>query len=150
MTERDNGQPEAVVDDRAIVFRQCPFRTGAWQCRLWRQARQRDAMCDMHQRSLREGVRDMPGMLRVLLEEREIARGARAIEDLLSDDDLKIYRQAKWDDGCSHEEALARVADYPFHWRPIAECWHLLTGQPLPPSYSPTTTKDARHATPQP
>lgn len=128
---------EAVSDD-AIVLRQCPFRTGAWQCRLWRQARLRGAMCDLHQRSLRDGVRDLPGMLAVLIQLREEARADRSIEDALSLDDLRRYRLAMLEDGCSAEEALTHVQCPPFHWRPIEECWHLLTGQSLPVAVTTT------------
>lgn len=134
------------VSDEAIVLRQCPFRTGVWQCRLWRQSKASGAMCEAHRRSLRDGVRDLSGMLGILLELRETARAERTIEDALSLDDLRTYRRAMLEDGCSSEEALTRVSCYPFEWRPVEECWHLLTGQPLPPNYSPTTTEDPRHA----
>lgn len=135
-----------LVSEDAIVLRQCPFRTGAWQCRLWRQARLRDAMCEVHRRGLRNHVSNAAGMLAVLVELREESRSEQTIEDALSLDDLVVYRRALRVDGCSHEEALTKVTSRPFHWRPIEECWHLLTGQPLPPGYSPTTTKDVHHA----
>lgn len=141
MTERDNGQTaetDGAISENAVVMRRCPFRTGAWQCRMWRQAKERHAMCDIHRRALLAGVHDLPGMLAIMVIEREIERKAKRLDDALSIDDLKRYRLAMLEDGCSSEEALMKVANYPFHWRPIAECWHLLTGQPLPECFVPT------------
>ena len=132
------------LDPDAVVLRQCPFRTGAWQCRLMRQAKAAQAFCEVHRQSLRDQVRDLPGMLAVLLAHREEAQATRRPEGELPLEQQKAWRLAQLVEGVSAEEAFDRIGYRPFHWRSVEECWQLLTGQTVLPEGAERIMQEGR------
>ncbi|MGD9850133.1 MAG: hypothetical protein AB7T38_02580 [Nitrospirales bacterium] len=131
------------IDPDIVVFRQCPFRTGAWRCRLHRQAKAKEAWCDVHRQGLRDAVRDLSGMLAIMLEQRAAVQASRRPEEELPLAQQKAWRLAQWVDGLTPEQAFDRLGCRPFHWRPIEECWHLLTGQETLPTGSERLIEEA-------
>ena len=132
------GAGQEDVDPDAVVFRQCPFRTGAHQCQFRRQARRAEAMCAVHRRGLRERVRDLPGMLAILMEEQAAARLYFGMYPRQPEEDLPLEKFLHWRElqqthGLTPEQAFERVG-WPFGWMRVEDAWRALTGQQSLPS----------------